>query len=409
MRTFTGHVPGSPAYRRLLTGLFFAGVATFAQLYSVQAVLPFIAEAFEVSPATASLSLSAATFGLAATVIAWSTVADRIGRLAAMSIGLIAAAVFGMLAAIAPTLELLLAARLLEGIALGAVPAIALAYLAEEVDAGHAAAAAGSYVAGTTIGGLAGRFVAGPFGDLGAWRAGVFAVAVLCAVSAVLFMRLAPAARGFVPGRRSEEPGPSLAARIGMNLRDRRQVVLYAQGILLMGGFVAVYNYLGFRLTAPPFSLPLWLASLLFLAYLAGTVSSPWAGRLAARVGRLPVLLGSIALMLLGLLVTLADSLWVVAAGLLAMTAGFFAAHTVASGWAPAAARPEARAQAASLYYLAYYLGSSVFGWALGLVFTAYGWPGVVAGVAVMTALSALLGLAGLRDRPRPDSIPSRS
>ena len=37
-----------------------------------------------------------------------------------------------------------------------------------------------------------------------------------------------------------------------------------------MGGFVAVYNYLGFRLSGEPFSLPATLISLIFLAYLSG-------------------------------------------------------------------------------------------------------------------------------------------
>ena len=68
-----------------------------------------------------------------------------------------------------------------------------------------------------------------------------------------------------------------------------------------MGGFVAVYNYLAFHLSAPPYLLPAGLIGLVFLAYLGGTVSSPLAGRLASRSVRLPVLLGGMATMLLGL------------------------------------------------------------------------------------------------------------
>lgn len=73
--TFAGHAPGSREYRRLLVGLFFAGVATFAQLYSAQAVLPQISADLSVPPATAALSVSAATLGLALAVIPWSMVA----------------------------------------------------------------------------------------------------------------------------------------------------------------------------------------------------------------------------------------------------------------------------------------------------------------------------------------------
>ncbi|WP_311878594.1 MFS transporter [Microbacterium forte] len=84
--TFTGHTPGSPAYRRLIVGLFFAGIATFAQLYSPQAVLPQLSSNLGITPATAALAVSAATLGLAAAVVPWSMVADRMGRVPAMGI-----------------------------------------------------------------------------------------------------------------------------------------------------------------------------------------------------------------------------------------------------------------------------------------------------------------------------------
>lgn len=84
---------------------------------------------------------------------------------------------------------------------LGGVPTIAIAYLSEEIEPRHAARAAGTYVAGTTIGGLLGRLVAGPVTELAKGRFGVFTVGVVCAVAAVLFIALFPAPRGFVPRR----------------------------------------------------------------------------------------------------------------------------------------------------------------------------------------------------------------
>jgi predicted MFS family arabinose efflux permease len=395
---FTGHLPGSREYRRLLAGLFFAGVATFAQLYSPQAVLPLIADDLGIAPATAALSISACTLGLAAAVIPWSMVADRIGRVPAMAIGVVAATALGLAAPLAGDIGLFLAIRLLEGAALGAVPAVALAYLSEEVDSGHAAAAAGSYIAGTTVGGLAGRLVSAPVADLTQWRVGLWGVAALCAAAAVLFLWLVPRARGFVPHRHAVERGPRIAARLGVNLRSPVQLTLYALAFLLMGGFVAVYNYLGFHLTAPPFALPAWIVTLLFLAYLAGTASSPWAGTLATRHGRLPVLLASIGCCVLGLLLMFVPTVPLLVVGLVVFTAGFFGAHAVASGWAPAAARPDTRAQASSLYYLGYYGGSSVVGWALGWVFADIGWEPFIAAVIALCVVAGVLAGGVLRD-----------
>jgi len=77
---WTGHARGSAAYGRLLAALFCAGVATFAQLYSPQAVLPLISKDLDVGAANAALLISSSTVGLAIGVIPWSALADRIGR-----------------------------------------------------------------------------------------------------------------------------------------------------------------------------------------------------------------------------------------------------------------------------------------------------------------------------------------
>lgn len=135
----------------------------------------------------------------------------------------------------------------------------------------------------------------------------------------------------------------------------------------------------------------------MFLAYLAGTASSRAVASLALTHGRRRVLLGSTAAMLAGLGVMLAAPLWLLLAGLVLLTAGFFGAHAIASGWTGAAA-VSGRAQAASLYNLAYYAGSSLLGWATGLVFEAAGWAaltGVLAGLLLLAAATAAVALPG--------------
>ena len=383
-----GHPKGSAAYGRLLAGLAFAGVATFAQLYSTQAVLPIMATDLQITAAEAALTISLATVGLAVTVIPWSFLADRIGRVRAMTLGILAATVLGLLAPLAATFPILLGLRLLEGMALGGIPAIAIAYLNEEVHKAHAALAAGTYVAGTTLGGLAGRLVAGPVGELWGWRAATLAVSLLAAAAAVLFLLLVPKARGFTPARASGFRGG--ARTLAGHLRNPRLLALYVQAFLLMGGFVAVYNYLGFRLSGDPFGLPATLISLIFLAYLSGTVTSRLAGGLTLKFGRRTILLAGILLMVLGLALTLTQLLVLILAGLLIFTGGFFAAHSIGAGWTGGIATT-GRAQAASLYNLAYYLGSSVIGWAGGLVFQSFGWTALALAVIGLGCTTAVI------------------
>lgn len=385
--SWEGHLKGSAAYGKILAGLAFAGVATFAQLYSTQAVLPLIATDLHITAAEAALTISLATVGLAVTVIPWSFLADRIGRVKAMTWGISAATVLGLVVPLAPSFGMLLALRLLEGMALGGIPAIAIAYLNEEVNRAHAAMAAGSYVAGTTLGGLAGRLVAGPAGELWGWRTAALAVSLLATVSAVLFLILIPKARGFTATKAAGLRGAF--ATLGGHLRNPRLLALYVQAFLMMGGFVAVYNYLGFRLSAEPFLLPATLISLIFLAYLSGTLTSRWAGGLTARFGRRAVLLAGLVLMAAGLALTLTQLLALILAGLVIFTGGFFAAHSIGSGWTGSIATT-GRAQAASLYNLAYYLGSSVIGWAGGLVFQAWGWTALGLAVVVLAGITAV-------------------
>ncbi len=385
---WAGHRRGGTGYRRVLAALTCAGVATFAQLYSLQGLLPLVSRDLGVTAAQASLSVSVATMALAATVLPWSFVSDRWGRVRIMGLAVVLATVFGLLVPAAPTFEALLVLRALEGAALGGIPALAIAYLTEEVSPGHAGAAAGAYVAGTTLGGLFGRLLAGPVADLAGWRMGTLAVSLCAAAAAAGFLLLAPRPRGFVPAR--TEGFGAVLGKLLPQLRSAPLLALYAQAFLLMGCFVSVYNYLGFRLEAPPYLFPASAVALIFLAYLAGTVTSRLVAGLAGRWGRRTVLLASTGTMLAGAAMTLAAPVAMILAGLVLFTAGFFGAHSIASGWTGSLST-NGRAQAASLYNLSYYAGSSIIGWSAGLVFQQFGW-GVMAGtLAVLGALAAVV------------------
>lgn len=381
-----GHAPKTAGFRRLMAGLFFAGVATFAQLYSPQGLLPLIAADLAVTPDQAALLISASTIGLALAVIPWSFVGDRLGRKPAMTISIVAACLFGIGATVAPSFGGILAFRVLEGVALGGVPALAMAYLNEEVHPASAGQSAGTFIAGTVIGGLIGRVVAAPLGEWYHWRIGMGVVLALAVASAICFLVLTPTARRFQPTTTTLR---AAMTSITTNLRSPVLVVMYLQGMLLMGGFVAVYNFLGFYLLEEPFNLPVSVVSLIFLAYLMGTVTSPWAGRMASKYGPSRVLMALSAIMIVSVCLTLVPKIWVLLVAVVVFTGAFFGAHSVASGWAGAAAEV-GRAQSTSLYNLCYYTGSSVFGWLGGIFLAHSGWPGT----ALMTAGLAALALA---------------
>lgn len=374
---------GSPAWRRAAAAIFCAGLGTFSLLYAPQALLPAFASAFGVAPAAAALVFSAALAGLGTVLVLGGWVGDAWGRRRTITCALGIASLLMLAAAAAPSLDALLAVRVLQGIALAGVPPVVLAYLAAEVEPASLGLSVGLYVAGNAIGGMVGRFLAGALEGAGGWRVALAGLAVLGVGCWVLVVLLLPPARSPhappVP-LRSLPPLLATAARDGVVAR------LAAVGALLGATFTAVFTSVTFRLTRAPFELDGDEVGAIFLLYLLGSVGSTIAGRLADSRGRRRILLASATLTLAGVAVTAAAALWLVLAGLAIVTFGFFAAHATASGWAGrrggrTLASPS---HATSLYLLAFYAGSALGGVAAAVAYDAAGWSGVVALTAVM-------------------------
>ncbi|WP_031096684.1 MFS transporter [Streptomyces sp. NRRL S-15] len=377
--------PGGPGYRRMSFALFAAGIATFALLYSTQALLPAISASYGATAGQASWTVSAATGALALCVLPLSALSERFGRRRMMTASLAVAVVVGLLIPFAPSLGWLIALRAVQGAALAGLPASAMAYLAEEVRPKALVAAIGLFVAGNSIGGMSGRILAGWVAQLWGWRMALGAIGLLAVTCAVVFHLMIPRARHFSPASLNPK---ALAKTVTGHLSDPLLRRLYAIGALFMTVFGAVYTVIGYRLVEEPFSLPQGIVGSVFLVYLVGTLSSAAAGRLVARLGRRGALYLAVSTTAAGLLLSLADQLAAVLAGLVLITAGFFAGHAVASSSVSRTAT-SGRAQASALYQSAYYLGSSAGGTLGAVAFHTGGWAGTVA-LGVLAVLGVL-------------------
>ncbi|AWE52070.1 MFS transporter [Streptomyces nigra] len=390
--------PGGPGYRRMSFALFLAGVATFALLYSTQALLPLISDEFGVAASQASWTVAAATGGLALFVLPMSALSERYGRRTVMTGSLVVAVAVGVAVPFAPNLTALVVLRAVQGAALAGLPASATAYLAEEVRPKALITAIGLFVAGNSVGGMSGRVITGWVAQEWGWRVAVGVIGALAVACAVAFRLLLPAPRHFTPG--SLRPRV-LARTVRDHLSDPLLRRLYAIGALFMTVFGGVYTVIGYRLTEAPFSLPQGIVGSIFLVYLVGTVSASTAGRLVNRLGRRGALYAGAATTAVGLLATLAGSLPLVLLGLVLITAGFFAGHAVASS-AVSRTATHGRAQASALYQSAYYVGSSAGSTVGAVAFHAGGWGGTV-GVGLLAVVGVvaitLLGTRAARAR----------
>lgn len=380
---------GDPASRKVSLALFAAGVAVFGQMYAPQAVLSLVADDFGLSPSDSSLLISATTLGVVVGVLPWSYVSDRIGRIPAMRVALIGATVLGLAIPFIPSFAVIVVLRGLAGLLLAGLPAVALTYISEELHSSKVGAAAGTMVAGNTIGGLLGRIVVGFASDLWGWRVGMLCASIFAGLFALIFFKAVPAVRI------SAELAPRYASpSLLLTFRNRRLIILFVQSFLLIGGFILVYNYLGFRLAAPPFSLSPDAVSLVFLAYLAGTFSSHFVWRAADRFSPHRVFIASVVTMVAGLLLSLTMSLALIIVGVVVLTGACLAAISLANG-SISRLSPGYTSQAASVFNLFYYGGAGLVGWLGGYAYAWWDWSGAVLATIVLAAVAGVLVVVG--------------
>ena len=375
---------GSKPFKAILFSLFLAGFASFSILYCVQPMMPILADFFNVTPTQSSFPLSFSTVALAVGLLFTGFISDRFGRKPIMVMALFLASILLILSALLPIWPFFLSTRVLIGIAVSGVAAVAMTYIGEEIQQQDIGFAMGLYISGTAIGGMSGRLIAGVLVDFVSWQTATLVIGGLNLIIAIIFYLLLPASKNFTayPIRLSRFKDAFVA-----NLADRKLRILFLQGFLLMGCFVSIFNYISYYLLAKPFELSQVWIGVISIAYLAGIYSSPRAASWGNRIGRERVLPVVIVLMLASLWLMSIAHLVVVLLALLLFTFAFFAAHSTASSWVSIQAL-QYRAVGSSLYLFSYYMGSSLLGSGSGLIWEQWGWTGLT------WVMSLVLGLA---------------
>ena len=263
---------GSPQFMRVTLALFSAGLATFALLYCVQPILPVLSQQFGVSPAESSISLSLSTGLMALGLLVTGPLSDAIGRKSVMVTALMLAAICTLISATMTSWQGILMMRALIGLSLSGVAAVGMTYLSEEIHPRVIAFSMGLYISGNSIGGMSGRLLTGVLTDFFSWRVAVGVIGCFSLAGALMFWKILPASRHFRPA--SLRPR-SLVINFRLHWRDKGLPVLFAEGFLLMGAFVTLFNYISYRLLSAPWSLSQAVVGLLSVVYLTGSWSSP--------------------------------------------------------------------------------------------------------------------------------------
>lgn len=364
---------GTQPFKAILLSLFLAGFAIFSSLYCVQPMMPFLAKFFQTTATNSSFPLSFSTIALALGLLFAGLISDRFGRKQIMAISLFSTATLLLISSFLPYWEIFLATRMMIGLAVSGVASVAMTYIGEEIAQKDVGFAMGLYISGTAIGGMGGRLIAGVLLDFISWQTATLIIGVLNFIIAIIFYMALPASKHFkaypIQFSRFKES-------FKKNLSDPKLRLLFAEGFILMGCFVTVFNYMSYHLLEKPFELSQTWIGLISVAYLSGIYSSPRAASWSQKFGREKVLISMFLSMILGLWIMLIPSIWFILLGLLIFTFSFFAAHSTSSSWVSVQSL-QYRAVGSSLYLFCYYLGSSILGSGSGLVWEHFGWFGL--------------------------------
>jgi MFS transporter, YNFM family, putative membrane transport protein len=379
----------SPPTRRETWALQAGMVVAYADMYITQPILPVLSREFGVGPARAGMTVSAVVLAIAGASAFYGPLADALGRrrVIAAALGLLALATAAC--ALAPSLLALVVLRALQGLFVPGMTAVSVAYAGDRWGTVELRAVVGGLIGASVVGGLVGRVGAGAITAQAGWRTAFVVFAVITALAAI------GVGRELSPLRASPASGLGAAWR-GMadHLSNRRLLGAYLVGTTMFFGWIGLFTYLPYLLSAPPFNLSTGMVSSVFLVYAVGVVVSPLAGRLSMRVAPTRLVAVGLTVEAIGILATLHASLATIIVGLLLVVAGTFTAQAVVPAFVNQQARHD-KGGASALYLAFYYLGGTLGSLLPGLAWERWGWPGVLASctsaVAVGIAANALL------------------
>ncbi|QQX81864.1 MFS transporter [Shewanella sp. KX20019] len=376
---------------QLIGGLSIASIVIFINLYLVQGMLPLIAEAFSVSKTHATLLLSVTSFTMALSLLLFAVMSDRIGRKRPILISLYLLVIVDIIAIFIGDFSQLVALRMVQGILLASVPAMAMAYFKDELGGNVLLKAGAIYIAANSIGGIAGRLLGGLMSEYLQWHEAMMLLAALSLFGTLLAAIMLPDSQFIKP--KFELGNLSLKSDFKgfcEHLTNPRLRLIYLVGGVAFMVMVNQFSYIQLHLMASPFVQGPFEVTLIFLCYLSGTYASYRSAKWISELGIKGVFSLSVIALMLGSLFTLFNSVMTIYLGFLISSFGFFLIHSSCNAWVAFIAKQH-RAKATALYLCSYYLGAAIGGPYLLPFWQQWGWQGVVFGSMICLSVLAML------------------
>jgi predicted MFS family arabinose efflux permease len=224
--------------RRVLAGVSTVAFATSLFSRAIDPIIPPIAGDLGVMPETVALLSTAFSLPFALIQPILGPLADAFGKTRIMTLCLIVLIATAAIGATATTFQVLLASRMLAGIAAGGIFPVSLAIVGDLVPVAERQIALGRYLAVVISGNFLGASLAGAVADLIGWR-GVFVAIGCCGAVAFVASRFGFAGQEKRTGARLEIHAiPGLFRAIFGNPRAKIcYAAVFLEGVAIFGLF----------------------------------------------------------------------------------------------------------------------------------------------------------------------------
>lgn len=366
------------------------GLTVVSQLYLPVPLLVEMAEQYDTSVSAAGLVLTAFGIAYATGFLVFGPLSDRLGRKMVMVPGLGFLALASLFVAFAPTFEIVVGARILQGFVAATLPPVALAYLSETLPEKAQAFGIACMSTAFMLAGLLGQLYGGALGSL---SAAVLPLVIVYATGAVIVTQL--------PGRRVEG-GKELKSIFGVYrglpelLSNTALLRTYAGTFVLLFSFVAFYTTLelfggevirsaGMELIAVrAIALPAMLLPLIMVRFVRS-----YGPRALVCTG---LSVGATGLIVAG---TAPGTVWLLVLSSVVFVAGI--SITVPGLIALVGSlAPERRGLALAIYAFVLFVGASL-GPQVPVLLESLGFGGVCFILGIVLAATAIVNLAGIR------------
>ena len=355
--------------------------------YFAQPLLPTMAKELWLSTAKAGIIVTTAQLGYAAGLLFLVPLGDLFERRGLIVVMALLSAAGLLTTALAPTLTMVLVGTALTGL-FSVVAQILVPFAATLAAPEQRGKVVGTVMSGLLLGILLARTVAGALTSLGSWRIVYYTGAGAMVVATMVLRRALP---------RHHQPVDLSYFRLLLSIFElfRAEPILQTRALLgaaTFGTFSVFWTSMAFLLAGSPHWMSPSTIGLFGLVGVAGALAASSAGRLADR-GKGDWATGGGLLVLLGswlLLALVKYSLGAFLIGVLLLDLAVQGVH-ISNQAAIYRIRPEARNRLTAAYMTSYFLGGAAGSLFSAAAFSHFGWMGVVAVGASMSACGGLV------------------